>query len=358
MSTAPRELDASLLTITPTLSPKTIPETSTLKFGHTFTDHMLMCKWTQAGGWEAPEIKAYGPLALDPASTVLHYSSTLFEGMKAYKDKNGVPLLFRPDMNCARLNRSAARLAFPTVEPATLIELISKLVAQDEQWIPTAPGCSLYIRPTMIGTRATLGVGPSDEMLLFVIMSPVGPYYSTGYKPVSLLCSTKDVRAWPGGTGALKLGSNYSGGVVPQLEAAKLGYQQILWLLGDELTEVGMMNAFVVIQLDEDTVELCTPPLGDIILPGVTRDSVLALCRSHADPLTRPRFAGLPDNLVVSERRIFMSEIAERSANGTLLEMFGTGTAAVVSAVERIGYQGRDVPLGEIESEWSVKVQV
>ena len=196
-------------------------------------------------------------------------------------------------------------------------------------------------------------------------MSPVGPYYSTGYKPVSLLASTKDVRAWPGGTGAMKLGANYAGGVVPQLEAAELGYQQILWLFGpeDELTEVGMMNLFCIVQIDENSehssrptrtsqqlttpfaaVELCTPPLDGMILPGVTRDSVLALCRSHADPLTSHRIAGLPENLVVSERTIKMGEIVERSANGSLLEMFGTGTAAVVSAVERIGYQGVDVP--------------
>ncbi|KAK4701709.1 branched-chain amino acid aminotransferase, partial [Phenoliferia sp. Uapishka_3] len=376
-----------------------MPPTESLIFGKNFTDHMLMARWTLNGGWEAPEIRPYGPLHLDPSATVLHYSSTLFEGMKAYKDRNGVARLFRPDMNMKRLNKSAARLAFPTVDEEVLIELIKQLVAVDDEWIPTAPGCSLCtalqicrclirahvlladIRPTMIGTRASLGVGPSDEMLLFVICSPVGPYFAAGFKPVSLLASTKDVRAWPGGTGAHKLGSNYAGGVVPQLEAAKEGYQQILWLFGPEheLTEVGTMNLFAVIQLDDDTVELCTPPLDGMILPGVTRDSVLSLCKSHANPLSSHRIAGLPANLVISERKIYMKEIVERSANGSLLEMFGTGTAAIVCAIERIGYEGADVTvpcgssglgsiaatvlreiegrqLGEIESDWSVVV--
>lgn len=209
--TASSSQQASLLTINKTANPKAIPAFSTLVFGQTFTDHMLMCRWSATTGWAAPSIEPYGPLSLDPSATVLHYAPTLFEGMKAYKDKSGNARLFRPDMNMARLQRGCARLGFPEFDSAQLTALIRKLVALDEQWIPTDPGCSLYIRPTMIGTRASLGVGPSDEILLFVIASPVGPYYASGWKPISLLSSTKDVRAWPGGTGSHKLGANYAG---------------------------------------------------------------------------------------------------------------------------------------------------
>ncbi|GAA5825684.1 hypothetical protein JCM3770_002797 [Rhodotorula araucariae] len=338
-------LDASKLTVELTKEPKHLPETSTLVFGQTFTDHMLCIKWSISEGWQTPQIQPYGPLQLDPSSTVLHYAAELFEGMKAYRDKQGRVRLFRPDMNMKRMRRSAQRMAFPDFDADELIALIKELVRVDERFVPDEEGCSLYIRPTMIGTRASLGVGPSTEILLFVIMSPVAKYYASGAKPVSLLASTKDVRAWPGGSGAFKLGANYGPCVAPQLEAAQQGYQQVLWVLGedDEVTEVGMMNAWGAKKTADGAVELFTPPLGDIILPGVTRDSVLALARAHADPQNPFRLEGLPDQLVVSERRVCMPELREAAHKGELLEFFGTGTAAIVTSVERIGYEGEDV---------------
>ncbi|KAK8858876.1 branched-chain amino acid aminotransferase [Kwoniella newhampshirensis] len=336
------DIDPSLLQIQNTESPKTRLPNSKLIFGKTFTDHMLTIPWTSASGWGTPVIKPYGPLELDPSSTVFHYAFTLFEGMKAYRQEDGTVRLFRPDMNMARMNRSAARIALPTFDGKALTELIKKLVVLDSEWIPKEKGYSLYIRPTLIGTQNALGVGPSSDALLFVICSPVGPYYASGFKPVQLLATTKFVRAAPGGTGGYKLGANYAPGVVPQAEAAKEGYSQNLWLLGEEhaLTEVGTMNLFVAFRKPDGTVELVTPPLDDVVLPGVTRDSALQLAREHSDGQAIP---GLPEKLIVSERKLIMADLVEAEKNGTLVEVFGTGTAAIVSAVDKIGYEGRDI---------------
>ncbi|GAA5970680.1 hypothetical protein JCM8115_005992 [Rhodotorula mucilaginosa] len=343
------DIDLSRLEIELTKNPKKIPETSKLVFGREFTDHMICVPWNSTTGWGAPKIQPYAPLNLDPSSTVLHYAPTLFEGLKAYKGKDGVPRLFRPDKNMERMNRSAARLAFPTFTGEHLTTLLKKLVEIDSAWVPTEPGTSLYIRPTMIGTQAGLGVGASTDILLFVIACPVGPYYSTGFKPVKLYATTKDVRAWPGGTGGYKLGSNYAAGVVPQQQAAALGYQQILWLFGPEhrLTEVGTMNLGVSFTRPDGSVEFVTPPLGDMILPGVTRDSILSLLRDHESG--KNRLEGLPEKLVVSERDLTMPDIVAASKDGTLREIFGCGTAAIVSPVDGIGYQDEliKVPVGE-----------
>ncbi|GAA95207.1 hypothetical protein E5Q_01863 [Mixia osmundae IAM 14324] len=333
------DIDASALQIIESDSPKDLPPSSSLVFGHTFTDHMLVIPWNSESGWSPPVIKQYGNLSLDPSSTVFHYGPCLFEGMKAYKDSQGRVRIFRPDKNMERMNRSASRLAFPNFTGDTLIELIKRLVSLDRRWVPAEKGHSLYIRPTMIGTQAALGVGACADILLFVICSPVGPYYKTGFKPVSLLATNNYVRAWPGGTGGYKLGSNYASGVVPQAQAAALGYQQILWLFGDDdqVTEVGTMNLFMAFDKGNGVTELVTPPLDDIILPGVTRDSILALARAHADPETSFKISSLPDKLEVSERKVTMAEIKSAASEGKLLEIFGSGTAAIVSPVERIG---------------------
>ncbi|GFZ50541.1 Branched-chain-amino-acid aminotransferase [Saitozyma sp. JCM 24511] len=371
------DIDSSLVKITTTTTPKTRPPSSKLIFGHTFTDHMLTIPWSSATGWGTPEIKPYAPLELDPSSTVFHYAFTLFEGMKAYRQEDGTVRLFRPDKNMARMNRSAQRIALPTFNGDELTELIKKLVVLDSEWIPKEKGFSLYIRPTLIGTQNALGVGPSSDALLFVICSPVGPYYASGFKPVQLLATTKFVRAAPGGTGGYKLGANYAPGVVPQKEAAKEGYSQNLWLLGDEhaLTEVGTMNLFVAFKQPDGTVELVTPPLDDVVLPGVTRDSVLELAKAHARGETT--IPGLPQKLKVSERKLVMADLVNAEKDKTLLEVFGTGTAAIISPVDKIGYEGRDIAIptgsdglgdisramldqivgiqtGEIEHEWSV----
>ncbi|OAX33734.1 branched-chain amino acid aminotransferase II [Rhizopogon vinicolor AM-OR11-026] len=340
---------SSRLTITKTTSPKELPPSKSLLFGRTFSDHMLRIPWTEATGWGAPSIAPFSDINLSPGATVLHYAQSLFEGMKAYRHEDGTVTMFRPDMNMKRMNSSAQRLALPTFNGDALIECMKELISLDRNWIPKEPGHSLYIRPTLIGTNGTLGVAPPNEALLFVITSPAGPYYPQGFKPVPLHGTTEYIRAAPGGTGAYKLSANYAPGVVAQKSAAKQGYAQNLWLHGPEhwLTEVGTMNLFVVIKDRDGVTELITPPLDGMILPGVTRDSVLTLARNHASGAKR--LQGLPDAIKISERPINMAEIILSSKEGRLVELFGTGTAAVVTPVERIGYNGGDVmiPTGE-----------
>ncbi|BEI87453.1 uncharacterized protein CcaverHIS019_0101710 [Cutaneotrichosporon cavernicola] len=374
------DIQASAVTIEETKNPKAMTPAKDLKFGHTFTDHMLTIPYNEKTGWGTPEIKPYQPLCLDPSATVFHYAFTLFEGTKAYIAPDGSIRLFRPDKNMERMNNSARRIALPEFDGDQLIELIKKLVKLDKKWIPTDKGYSLYLRPTLIGTEAALGVGPSKDALLFVIASPVGPYYPKGFKPVQLYATTEFVRAAPGGTGGYKLGANYAPGVVPQKAAAQHGYSQNLWLLGEEhaLTEVGTMNLFVAFTKPDGTVEVVTPPLEDIVLPGVTRDSAMQLMRDHASG--KINVPGWPEKLEVSERKLVMNDLVEAEKNGTLVEVFGTGTAAVVSAVDKIGYAGRDIAIpcgpegqgmgdiakglldrmeaiqtGVIESPWSVR---
>jgi len=269
--------------------------------------------------------------------------------MKAYRHESGRVTLFRPDMNMKRMLTSANRVALPTFNGEALLELIKELIRIDKAWIPLEPGHSLYVRPTLIGTQKAIGVGPPNEALLFVILSPVGPYFPNGFKPVSLYGTTEYVRAAPGGTGAYKLGLNYAPGILPQKQAALKGYAQNLWLHGPEhyLTEVGTMNLFIVFRKDNGGYELATPPLDGMILPGVTRDSVLALAREHSSRSNR--LTGLPEDLTVSERSVTMHEVKEASESGKLVELFGAGTAAVISPVDRIGYLGQDIhiPTGE-----------
>ncbi|KAI9057158.1 branched-chain amino acid aminotransferase II [Trametes sanguinea] len=337
------DIEPSLLEITRTQQPKRPPPPSSLVFGHTFTDHMLTVPWQILEGWGKPKIQPYGPLAVEPSATVFHYAHCLFEGLKAYRDTNGKVTLFRPDMNMKRMNTSAERIAMPTFNGEAMVELMKELVRLDKHWIPDQPGYSLYIRPTMIGTQPALGIAPPKEALLFVICSPVGPYYPQGFKPVALYGTTEYTRASPGGIGAYKLGANYAAGVAAQKAAAQKGYVQNLWLQGPEhyITEVGTMNAFVVFKRSDGSVELVTPPLDGIILPGVTRDSVLALAKEHS--AGKIRVPELTDKLVVSERPVTMKEVKEAAQKGDLVEFFGTGTAAVISPVDRIGYLGEDV---------------
>lgn len=305
---------------------------------------MLSIEWTSASGWFPPRITPYQNLSLDPATSCLHYAFAAFEGMKAYKCPDGSIRLFRPDKNMARLNKSSARLALPTFDGDKFIELIGQLCKMDSRFIPAQKGYSLYLRPTIIGTQRTLGVGPSSSALLYLIASPVGPYYPTGFKAVSLEATDYAVRAWPGGIGDKKLAANYGPCIVPQLQAASRGFHQNLWLFGEEeyITEVGTMNLFVAIK-DKTTGEreLCTAPLDGTILEGVTRDSVLALARERL----------VPEGWKVSERYLRMAELDEASQEGRLLEVFGAGTAAVVAPVRKIGWKGKLVDCGLPEGE-------
>lgn len=357
MTQAP--LDASALKITKTTTPKQKLPNNELVFGKTFTDHMLEIEWTAEKGWAAPTITPYHNFSFDPSTIVFHYGFEAFEGLKAYRDVNNKVRMFRPDRNMARMNQSAARIALPTFDGEQFTQLISKFLELEQDFVPQGEGYSLYLRPTIIGTTATLGVSTPDKALLYVIASPVGPYYLTGFKAVSLEATDYAVRAWPGGVGNKKLGANYAPCVQPQLEAAKRGYQQNLWLFGEEgyVTEVGTMNVFFVFKDASGKHELVTAPLDGTILEGVTRDSVLTLARAR-----------LPaDKWTVNERKFTMQEVKDRAAKGELVEAFGSGTAALVSPIERIGWRGEDisVPLaggeaGELTiqiASWIKKIQ-
>ncbi|EPE04843.1 branched-chain amino acid cytosolic [Ophiostoma piceae UAMH 11346] len=339
-------IEPSKLTITETTKPGTLPPHNELVFGRAFSDHMLTIEWDESQGWQSPEIKPYQNLSLDPATCVFHYAFECFEGMKAYKDKQGRIRLFRPDKNMERFNKSAARIALPTFDQQALTDLIAQFAKIESRFIPDERGYSLYLRPTMIGTQKTLGVGPPGSALLYVIASPVGPYYPTGFKAISLEATDYAVRAWPGGVGDKKLGANYAPCIVPQREAMSRGFQQNLWLFGEEeyVTEVGTMNFFVAIRNKETGAkELLTAPLDGTILGGVTRDSVLALARERL----------APEGWTITERKYTMKEIADAAAEGRLIEAFGSGTAAIVSPVRTISWHGQTVQCGLKEDEES-----
>ncbi|ODQ56034.1 branched-chain amino acid transaminase [Saitoella complicata NRRL Y-17804] len=354
-------LSAAKLTIEKTADPKPLKEPHELVFGHTFTDHMLAIEWNSETGWDAPKITPYQNLSLDPATCVFHYGFECFEGMKAYKDANGDTRIFRGDRNMSRFNNSATRIALPTFDGEELLKAIAEFVKVDDRWVPRGQGYSLYLRPTLIGTQKTLGIGPTSSALLYVIASPVGPYYPTGFKAVSLWATTDKVRAWPGGFGNAKLGANYAPCVAPQVAAAQKGYHQNLWLFGEEnyVTEVGTMNCFTAWVNEDGVKELITAPTTDgTILEGVTRDSVLDLARERL----------VPQGWAVSEKKYTMDQIKKAADEGRLLEMFGTGTAATCAPIKRVHYKGEDIsvplqpgkeagPVAEQMQKWIMDIQ-
>ncbi|KAL7944965.1 aminotransferase [Trichoderma barbatum] len=337
------QIDVSKLQIVKTNYHGALKPPGELVFGRNFTDHMLSIEWTREQGWHAPHILPYQNLSLDPATCVFHYAFECFEGMKAYKGSDGKIRLFRPDKNMARFNKSASRIALPTFQPSDLINLIAKLVKVDERFIPGERGYSLYLRPTLIGTQTTLGISPPESAMLFVIASPVGPYYPTGFKAISLEATNYAVRAWPGGVGDKKLGANYAPCVLPQKGAASRGHQQNLWLFGEEecVTEVGTMNMFVAIRTKVGQKELVTAPLDGTILEGITRDSILTLARERL----------VPEGWVVSERKYTMVELDDASQEGRLIEAFGAGTAAIVSPIRTISWRGKELNCGLGDNE-------
>jgi len=303
---------------------------------------MLCVEWDKEKKWSNPKIIPFQDLKLSPAASALQYGLECFEGLKAYKslsEDNSVRL-FRPDCNMERLSNSMNRFHFACwdFDRNELLKCIKELVKLDQDWIPEGEGYSLYLRPTVIATNPFLGLAEPQQVLLYVICSPVGPYYKTGFKPVRLTADTEFVRAWPGGTGHVKVGGNYASTMKAAAQASDHGYGQVLWLFegkdGEKyVTEVGAMNVFFVIETNEGKLELVTPPLsrGDI-LPGVTRRSILELERLRGE-------------LLVSERNISMKEIVLASEEGRLKEAFGAGTAAVVSPIECIQYQGKDIAI-------------
>ena len=315
------------ITIERTQHPKQKPTDQTrLGFGNYYTDHMFLMNYDEGKGWHDPRIVPYGPIELDPAAMCLHYGQEVFEGLKAYRTEDGRILLFRPDRNMARLNSSNERLCIQAIDEAFAVEAIKKLVSVDQDWIPTAEGTSLYIRPFIFATEAQVGVHPAQELLFAIILSPVGAYYPEGLNPVKIYVEDKYVRAVRGGMGYTKTGGNYAASLKAQDEAEKVGYTQVLWLDGVErkyIEEVGTMNVFFVI---DD--EIVTPELQGSILPGVTRMSCIELLKKQG--------------YKVSERRLSIEEVAEAADAGKLKEAFGSGTAAVIS------------PIGELK--WDEKV--
>lgn len=336
-----KPLDASKLKITTVAQQSKLPPKEELKFGQIFTDHMLVVEWSAQRGWEVPEIKAFANLSLEPSSYALQYAFSLFEGMKAYRTADDKITLFRPDKNMERMNKSASRLCLPSFDCEELIKLIGNLIEQDKHMIPDGAGYALYLRPTMISTTSKLGVGIPDRALIFVIASPVGPYFSSGFNAISLQATDYATRAWPGGVGDKKVAGNYAPCVLPQYEAASNGFQQNLWLFGPEnyITEVGTMNVFFVfLNRLNGKRELATAPLDGTILAGVTRDSVLTLARMRLEP----------DEWEVSERYFTIDEVSDRARKGEVLEAFGSGTAATVVPIGKIGWKGKiiEIPLG------------
>lgn len=300
-----------------TTNKKDKPDINNLGFGRFFTDHMFVVDYTEGKGWHEPRIIPYQPISLDPASKVFHYAQTVFEGLKAYLTVDNKVLLFRPESNFKRLNASNERLCIPVIDEELALEALKKLVEVDREWIPNAPGTSLYIRPFIIATEPCLGVASSQNFQFIIIMSPVGSYYKEGIKPVKILVEQQYVRAVAGGTGEAKTGGNYASSLKGQELANKDGYSQTLWLDGREkryIEEVGSMNIFFKIN---GTV--VTPALNGSILHGITRDSMIQLLKSK--------------NIPVEERQISIHDITEAYHNGTLEEAFGTGTAAVISPI-------------------------
>lgn len=307
------------------------PSPDQLVFGQAFTDHMFRVDWTSETGWSTPLISKLHSLDIHPAAKVLHYSIQAFEGAKVYRGHDDKIRFFRLDQNVKRLQRSALRLELPSFDANELVKCIHNLVNIEQEWIPKSQNhqqfTSLYVRPTILGVDPSLGVANSRKAVLYVLLSPVGPYFKTGFKPVSLYADPGYVRAWPGGAGDTKIGSNYGPTIMIQKEAEKLGLQQVLWLFGNDmkLTEIGTMNVFVSIRNSKTgKIHLVTPPLKDgLILPGITRASIIDLARLWPD-------------VVVEERYITIGELQQLQAENRLLEMFGAGTACIVCPISLI----------------------
>ncbi|KIX04708.1 uncharacterized protein Z518_05578 [Rhinocladiella mackenziei CBS 650.93] len=400
-SPAVADLDASKLTFTPNLNPKSVPAPNSAEVWsqNYTTDHMLTARWTEKSGWDAPEIRPYGPLSIMPTASVLHYATECFEGMKAYRGLDGKVRLFRPERNAKRLLQSAARISLPDFPPEEFLKLLKKFVGiEAPKWI-SEPGQFIYIRPTMIATAPALGVQSPREALLYIMMVMFPPLDEPSTVPPSrapvtnsapngaqgvqmgqeakgaagmrLLASRHDmIRAWPGGFGNAKVGANYGPSLIAQAEARERGYNQILWLFGDEcfVTEAGGSNFFVLWQNAAGRKELVTAPLDDgVILEGVTRASVLDLVRS-----TRP-------DIDVVERKFTMHELVQADREGRLIEAFGAGTAFFIASCADIHFRGVDITLplakgvhaelalgvkqtlkdvmyGRVQSEWGVIV--
>ncbi|NLM72967.1 MAG: branched-chain amino acid aminotransferase [Clostridiaceae bacterium] len=312
-----------------TSNPKTKPNVKDLRFGNVFSDHMFIMDYTTEKGWHDARIVPYGSISYEPSVMVFHYGQAIFEGLKAYRTKDGEVVLFRPQENFKRLNRSCEALCIPKLDEDFALKALLKLIEIDKDWVPDAEGTSLYIRPFIIATEPHIGVHPSNSYHFIIITGPVGAYYKEGINPVKIYVESKYVRAVVGGLGEAKASANYAASLKAQEEAAKKGYTQVLWLDGVErkyIEEVGTMNVFFVIG-----DEVVTPMLTGSILPGITRKSCIELLRSWG--------------LKVSERKISIEEVFEANEKGLLKEAFGTGTAAVISPIGELCWNEKSVSI-------------
>ncbi len=308
-----------------------------LAFGTVFTDHMLVCKYRN-GAWELPEIKPYQPITLDPSAKIFHYGQSIFEGMKAYKDKNDDVWLFRPEDNCKRLNISAKRMAIPELPEEYFMAGLTELLKLEKKWIPQSAGSSLYVRPFIFASGNGFHASPADEYTFMIACAPSGAYFSG---KVKVLIEETYSRSANGGVGYAKAGGNYAGQFYPTQLAIEKGYNQVIWTddnTHEYIEEAGAMNIFVRIN---DT--LITAPTSDRILDGITRKSILEIAKDE----------GIP----VEVRKITVSEVVEAAKNGSLKEMFGAGTAAVVSPIATFGYRNEDYDLPEIPAGYAARLK-
>ncbi|MDO4352425.1 MAG: branched-chain amino acid aminotransferase [Clostridia bacterium] len=316
-----------------TKNPKQKPDPDSLRFGTVFTDHMFVMDYDPENGWHDGKIVPYGPLALDPATVVFHYGQEMFEGLKAYKTKEGKVQLFRPDMNAKRTNNTNKRMCIPQIDEQMYIDAIKELVAVDKDWIPQKPDTALYIRPFIIGTDKFLGVAASNTYKFIIILSPVGPYYESGLAPTRIYVENEFVRSAPGGTGYAKIGGNYAAAMIAEQKAHDMGYDQVLWLDAKEgkyVEEIGTSNAFFKID-----GELYTAPLEGTILPGITRDSMITVMKDWG--------------YKVNEVRFTIEDVFKAAEEGRLEEVFATGTAAVISPVGELYWNDRHIVINNNE---------
>ncbi len=319
------------LTVKKTDQLKPKPDDSKLTFGTIFTDYMFNMDYNPEDGWHNPRIEPYAPFEMDPSTMVLHYGQGVFEGLKAYRTDSGNVQLFRPKDNLKRMNNSSRLLCIPEIDEEFVLDALKQLLVIEQDWVPKAPGTSLYIRPTIIATDPFLGVRASHTYRFFIIFSPVGPYYAEGFNPVKIWVTRNHVRAVRGGVGEAKTPGNYAASLYAGEQAHQQGYTQVLWLDGIEqeyIEEVGAMNIFFVIN-----GELITPMLSGSILPGITRDSVINLAKIW--------------DIKVVERQISITEVMEANESGSLEEIFGSGTAAVISPVGELKYGEKVILIGD-----------
>lgn len=304
-----------------------------LSFGSVYTDHMLVCDYKN-GEWEAPKIVPYQPITLDPSAKIFHYGQSIFEGMKAYKDEDGKVFLFRPLENFKRLNKSAERLAIPQLPESFFMDGLHALIQLESDWIPTNAGSSLYIRPFIFASGTGFHASPANEYKFIIACAPSGSYFSG---KVKVLIEETYSRAANGGVGYAKAGGNYAGQFYPTKLAADKGYQQVIWTddnAHEYIEEAGAMNVFVRIN---DT--LMTAPTNDRILDGITRKSILDIAKD--------------EGIKTEVRKISVHELVEAAKNGSLKEMFGAGTAAVVSPISGFGFHGEDYTLPELTNSYA-----